>query len=94
VATEPGNSFARLALAEAFYARGRLTEAAQATRDAMTLNPSAPLAFAGLNNLSAMALKEGRPRAALIFAEKALRIQPNSPVARGNRDRAAALKLR
>jgi tetratricopeptide (TPR) repeat protein len=92
VAVEPGNSFSRLALAEAFYARGRLTEAAQATREAMTLNPSAPLAFAGLNNLSGMALKEGRPGAALIFAKKALRIQPNSPVARRNRDRAAALR--
>ena len=76
-------------VADAFYARGRWEEAARAARESLTLNPSVSLAFAGLNNLSDIALKENRPGAALGFAEKALRIRPDSPQALHNR--AAAL---
>jgi tetratricopeptide (TPR) repeat protein len=88
--TEPGNAFARFALAEALYAEGRTAESAQAVREGLALNPSAPLAYAGLNNLSEAALKEGRPGAALRFAEKALRVRPDGPEALFNRRAASA----
>lgn len=91
VRTEPHNPFARLSLAEAYFARERFPEAAQATRDALTLRPSVSLAFAGLNNLSNLALMEGRPGAALRFADRALRIDSDSVHARRNRERALAL---
>lgn len=88
VRTEPGNPFARLSLAEALYARGDFAAAAQATREGLTRNPSASLAFAGLNNLSDLSLKDNRPGAARRFAEKALRIFPNHPAALHNLARA------
>jgi protein O-mannosyl-transferase len=89
VSTEP-HAFARMALAEAYYLRGRWADAARETRLALAEEPSAPLVFAGLNNLSELALKEGRPGAALRFADRALRLQPVSPVAQRNRGEALA----
>lgn len=91
VGAEPFNAFATACLALAHEQEGRLEEAAGIYPRVLLKRPSRHIAFAACNNVSSVYVRLNKPKKALAWAEKALRIFPDHPAALYNRSQ--ALKL-